>query len=445
MVATTFASPEVGQLSIGGSARIDLGSNEISLSTFFFLGIGQDSNGVGINKVMRIGFFDCFSGAAGDMILAAMLSAGLTEAELRADLTKLDLNGFELEVSQVQKQGLAATRVKVRLTDQPGHRHLHQITRIIDNSALSTRVKDTAKSIFTRLAEAEAKVHGTSIENVHFHEVGAVDAIVDVVGAAIGVERLGLARIVCSPIPTGSGVVHCEHGTMPVPAPATAELLRGVPIAACDEPGELVTPTGAAILTTLAESYGPLPGMRIAHVGYGAGTRDGKMRPNVLRMLIGESADSGDECDEVTLLETNLDDATGEQIAHAFDALFTAGALDVFTIPITMKKGRPGVLFSVLAPQEHQAACEEAIFAHTSTFGIRRQSCTRTKLARQVETVATRFGPIRVKIGRRSGRILLVAPEYEDCAAAARMHSVALHEVMFEAESVWRGTHKVSE
>ncbi len=387
---------------------------------------------------MTIAYFDCFSGAAGDMILAAMLSAGLSEADLRADLAKLHLSGYEFNVSQVQKQGLAATYVKVRPTEKPGLRHLHHITKIIDDSALRPSIKENAKRIFTHLAEAEAKVHGTSIEKVHFHEVGAVDAIVDVVGAAIGVERLGLSRIVCSPIPPGSGVVHCEHGTMPVPAPATAELLRGVPIAACDEPGELVTPTGAAILTTLAESYGPLPAMRISRIGYGAGTRDSKMRPNVLRLLIGDSADSSDECDEITLLETHLDDATGEQIAHAFDALFSAGALDVFAIPITMKKGRPGVLLSVLAPLDCQAACEEAIFSHTTTFGIRRQTCTRAKLAREVETVATRFGPIRVKIGCRSGRILLVAPEYEDCAAAARKHSAALHDVMFEAESAWR-------
>lgn len=389
---------------------------------------------------MNIGYFDCFSGAAGDMILAAMLSAGLCETELRKDLGKLNVTGFELEISQVKKQGLAATHVNVRGTDKPEHRHLHHITKIIDDSALSTTIKDRARRIFTRLAEAEAKVHGTTTDKVHFHEVGAIDAIVDVVGASIGVERLGLSRIVCSPLPTGSGIVHCQHGVMPVPAPATAELLRGVPIAACDEPGELLTPTGAAILTTLVESFGPLPAMRIGRIGYGAGTREGKMRPNVLRLLVGESVDSTDECDEVVLLETNLDDATGEQIAHAFDALFAAGALDVFTIPITMKKGRPGVLFSILAPPERQTACEEALFSNTTTFGIRRQTCTRSKLARQVETVSTRFGPIRVKIGRRGGRILLVAPEYEDCAAAARQHSAALHDVMFEAESVWRRT-----
>lgn len=387
---------------------------------------------------MRIGYFDCFSGAAGDMILAAMISAGLSEADLHADLAKLNLTGYELEIASVNKQGFAATHVRVRLSDKPGHRHLHHITKIIDDSSLSPTVKDRAKRVFTRLAEAEAKVHGTSIEKVHFHEVGAVDAIVDVVGAAIGVERLGLSRIVCSPIPTGSGVVQCEHGTMPIPAPATAELLRGVPLAACDEPGELITPTGAAILTTLAECYGPPPAMRIAEIGYGAGTRDGKTRPNILRLLIGDSTNSSDECDEIVLLETNLDDATGEQIAHAFDALFAAGALDVFTLPITMKKGRPGVLLSVLAPHENQAACEEAVFQHTTTFGIRRHTCTRSKLARQTETVATRFGPIRVKIGRRGGRILIVAPEYEDCAAAARSHNAALHEVMFEAESAWR-------
>jgi uncharacterized protein (TIGR00299 family) protein len=315
---------------------------------------------------------------------------------------------------------------------------LHHITKIIDDSSLSPSVKDKAKRVFTRLAEAEAKVHGTSVEKVHFHEVGAVDAIVDVVGAAIGVERLGIVRIICSPIPTGSGVVHCEHGVMPIPAPATADLLRGVPLAACEEPGELVTPTGAAIRTTRAESYGPTPAMRIGQIGYGAGTREGQTRPNLLRLFVGDTAESSDEYDEVVVLETNLDDATGEQIAHAFEALFAAGALDVFIIPITMKKGRPGTLLSVIATPEHEAACEEALFANTTTFGIRRQTCKRSKLSRQSETVPTRFGPIRVKIGRRGGRILLVAPEYEDCAAAARKHSAALHDVMFEAESAFR-------
>ncbi len=388
---------------------------------------------------MKIAYFDCFSGAAGDMILAALISAGLSVDELRADLAKLKLDGFRLEVEQIKKQGFAATKVDVHATEQQGHRHLHHITKIIDGSELSHAVKDRARRIFTRLAEAEAKVHGSTIEKVHFHEVGAVDAIVDIVGASIAMERMGIERIVCSPIPTGSGTVKCDHGIMPVPAPATAELLVGIPIAPCDEQAELCTPTGAAILTTLADSFGPLPAMQTTTIGYGAGTREGKTRPNVIRVFLGEATGpSGLLEDEIIVLEANLDDASGQQIGHAFEALFAAGALDVITVPIHMKKNRPGVMLCVLATPENAAACEAAMFAQTPTFGVRRFGCSRRKLDRRIETVQTRFGDIRVKLGMRGGVVCVVSPEFEDCAAAARAHGVTLHEAAFEAESAWR-------
>jgi len=386
---------------------------------------------------MRIGYFDCFSGAAGDMILGALIAAGLDADELRAELGKLNLGGYQLKVRQVRKRGIAATKLDVELAAQQSHRHLGQITDIINAAALSETIKQLAGKIFTRLAEAEAKVHATTIEQVHFHEVGAVDAIVDIVGAAIGIKRLGLDRIVCSPIPTGSGTVTCAHGVMPVPAPAVAKLLVGVPLAACDEAGELTTPTGAAILTTVAEGYGPLPSMRIGRCGYGAGDREGTYRPNVLRLIVGEAIESGALGDEVVCLEANLDDATGEQIGYACERLFEAGALDVYTTPIMMKKGRPGVLLSVLCPFEKEADCRRIMFSQTTTFGLRRRLCTRRKLERRIVAVATRFGQIHVKLGLYDGDVVQASAEYDDCARAARAHGVALRDVMDAALAAW--------
>ena len=394
---------------------------------------------------MRIGYFDCFGGASGDMILGALLASGLSPGALRAQLEKLGLAGYEIGITEGPKQGFAATKVEVRMTESQTHRHLHHITEIIDRSDLPVCVKDPSKRVFRRLAEAEAKVHGTTIEKVHFHEVGAIDAIVDVVGAVAGIHELQLDRIYCSAIPTGSGTVRCEHGLMPVPAPATAELLRGVPLAEADETGEMTTPTGAAILTTLAEGFGPLPAMRIERVGYGAGSRDWKNRPNVLRLIVGESVETSNERDEVVVLDANLDDATGEQVGHVFDALFEAGALDVFASPITMKKNRPGIQLSVIATDATVNACEDVLFRETTTFGIRRHRCKRTKLDRSSEEVETRFGPIHVKIGRRGGRVVKVSPEYEDCARASREHGVGLRDTMFEAERVWRASHEARE
>ncbi|HUN80919.1 MAG TPA: nickel pincer cofactor biosynthesis protein LarC [Phycisphaerae bacterium] len=386
---------------------------------------------------MRIAYFDCFSGAAGDMILGALLAAGLSQEALRNGLKKLAIGGYELDIRPVTKQGFAATKLDVKLTEKPGHRHLHHIVKIIDGSALSSFVKTESKRIFTRLAEAEARVHGTSIEKVHFHEVGAIDAIIDVVGTVIGLESLCIEQIFCSPLPLGSGTVKCEHGIMPVPAPATAELIKGFPTAPSEEVGELTTPTGAAILTTLARSFGPVPQMTINSIGYGAGTRDNKTCPNVLRVLIGESAASADT-DQITVLETNVDDTTGQEIAHACELLFAAGALDVFTTPVFMKKNRPGVMITILAHADRAAACEEILFSQTRTLGIRRHTCSRTILQRRNETVSTPFGDIRVKIATRKGADVRVSPEYDDCAAAAKKANVPLRDVMAAAQDAWR-------
>ncbi len=394
---------------------------------------------------MRIAYFDCFSGASGDMILAACLDAGaqagLSVEVLRDRLAGLGVSGYRLEAARVRKQGFAATQVTVELDpDAPRpHRHLRHIREIIDRSSLSDRVRRQAAAVFTRLAEAEARVHGTEPEKVHFHEVGAVDAIVDIVGACIAMEQLGIEQVYCSPIPVGSGTVRCDHGLMPVPAPATAELLRGVPLAACDEPGELTTPTGAAVLTALAAGFGPMPAMVLEYTGVGAGRRDGQTRANILRLLVGQTGqEAAEEADEILVLEANLDDVTGEVIGHVYDRLFAAGALDVFTSPIYMKKNRPGTLLTVLAPPDRRDDIEAVLFAETTTFGVRSRPAGRRKLARSIETVQTALGPVRIKVGRRGGQPVSAAPEFEDCRAAAERSGRALREVMALAMEAWR-------
>ncbi len=390
---------------------------------------------------MKLAYFDCFSGASGDMILGALIDAGLDLGQLETELAQLGLSGYHVGASKITKQGFAATQFEVTLdgNEQQPHRHLHHITKIIDDSHLGQAVKTRAKEVFGRLAQAEADVHGTTIEKVHFHEVGALDAIVDVVGACLGLEMLGIDKIYASAIPTGSGTVKCDHGVMPVPAPATANLLKGVPLAATEETGELTTPTGAAILTTLSAGFGALPAMTIRSVGYGAGHRDGEHRPNVLRVIIGETDDIGDT-DEIVVLEANLDDVSGEIIGHACDLLMLAGALDVFTTPIFMKKGRPATMITVLAEPDQAISLEEILFRETTTFGIRRTSARRAKLHRTHAAVQTRYGEIRVKVGSRSGANPIASPEFEDCRAAAVRHQVPLREVMAEAVRAWHQT-----
>lgn len=390
---------------------------------------------------MRIGYFDCFSGASGDMILAACISAGADLDALRSQLAGLNVAGFRLEARPIRKQGFAATQVEVAIdaaADKP-HRHLKHVREIIQSSKLPASVRDRAIAVFTRLAEAEAAVHGTTIEKVHFHEVGAIDAIVDIVGASLALELLGIEQIRCSPIPTGSGTVTCDHGVMPVPAPATAELLKGVPLAGCDEVGELTTPTGAAILTTLAGDYGPLPTMRIERIGIGAGRRDGAKRANILRLMVGEmTSASEDEEDEILVIEANLDDVSAQVIGHLYDALFEVGALDVYTAPVHMKKNRPGTLLTVLAPQHVRNEIETILFVETTTFGIRTHHCSRRKLARTFDTVQTPAGSIRIKVGRRGGRVMTAAPEFEDCRQAAAATGRPLKEIQAEALRLWR-------
>lgn len=391
---------------------------------------------------MNIAYFDCFCGAGGDMIVGSLVDAGASADVLREGLASLGLGGYTLSIESVNKQGFAATRFYVQLAKhvQQPHRHLKQITEILEDSGLHRPAKEKATRIFARLAEAEAKVHGTTIEKVHFHEVGAVDAIMDVVGAVLAMDQLGVERVICSPIPTGSGTITCDHGVMPIPAPATAELLKGAPIAVCDEAGELITPTGAAILTTLAAEFGPLPPMTVDSIGYGAGTREGRRRPNLLRVLIGETTGNGD-ADEIAVLETNLDDTSPEVVGHCMERLLTEGALDVYAVPIHMKKSRTGVVLTVLCDPGRAEAMQRLLFAETTTFGVRQHNAARVKMSRRHVTVNTPFGDIRVKVGERNG-VVTASPEFGDCRAAAQKHNVPLREVITAANAAWSAKRK---
>lgn len=392
---------------------------------------------------MRQAYFDCFSGAAGDMILGALLDAGCPLAAVRQAVGRLGLEGVELRAEKVRRGGFAATLFRVEVADNaPARpRHLPEILRSIDQARLDPQIADIAKAVFQRLAEAEAAAHGIDVCAVHFHEVGAVDALVDIVGAAAALAALGIERVYCSPLPAGSGTVTCAHGVLPVPAPATARLLIGCPTTPGTADGELTTPTGAAVLTTLAAGFGPLPEMTVTAVGYGAGTRESPVLPNVLRVFVGESG-VGDEAeaDTVVVLEANLDDLPGQTLGHACQRLLEAGALDAYVTPIVMKKGRPGQLLSVLCRPVDAPGLEALIFRETSTFGVRYREVRRSKLARRHVSVATRFGPIRIKLGTRGGQVVQAWPEYDDCVAAARTSGVALRAVVQEALRAWTQT-----
>jgi len=397
---------------------------------------------------MTIIYVDAFSGAGGDMLLGALLDAGLPEAGLRECLARLPVGGYRIDVRREKRLGISATRAEVHVEGR-GHSHhgheghvhgrrLPEIEAMIARAGLPGRAAEWATAVFRRLAQAEAKVHGSTPEEVHFHEVGAVDSIVDIVGVCAGMAMLGVERIVSSPLPMGSGYVDCAHGRFPVPAPAVVELMKGRPTRDCPETGELTTPTGAAILVTLAEAFGPMPPMTVEAVGYGAGARQGERTPNVVRVVLGRPCEeAGAEADSVWLLEANLDDATGETLGATTRSLFAAGALDVWLTPVTMKKGRPGVVLACLAEDAALAALEDTIFAETTTFGVRRRRVVRTKLAREHVEVQTPFGPVRVKVGRRGGRIVTALPEYDDCLRLAEAKGAAFRDVYEAARAAW--------
>lgn len=385
----------------------------------------------------KIAYFDCVSGISGDMALGALLDAGADLDRLRAELEKLNVDGWELGAEKVVRYGITGTKAHVHAPEQHVHRHLSDIAEILVHSTLDTDVQKGALAVFTRLADAEAAVHGTTREAIHFHEVGALDAIVDIVGVVIGLRLLGVDHVYASPLPLGSGWIRSAHGEIPVPAPATLRLLQTVnaPTTADTTPFELVTPTGAALLAELATFE--RPELQLKTIGYGFGGRD-IGRPNALRLWIGERATDPRGQDRVVLLQTNIDDQPATQLAYVAEQLMRLGALDVWWTPITMKKGRSAVLLSVLVAPAVEDQIVTTIFRETTSLGVRRQPLERWTCERSVRTVMTPWGEARVKEQRWQGELLGTSPEYEDCARIAREHGVPIRSVYAAVEEALR-------
>ncbi len=386
---------------------------------------------------MRIAYFDCPSGAAGDMVVAALVDAGAPLDALRHELEKLPLEGWKLVAREVRKAGFRATKVDVDIDPRTHqhHRTLGDILAILERSGLAAAVRAKAARIFARLAEAEARAHGTTRDQVHFHDVGAVDAIVDVTGAVVALELLGVQAVHVSALPLGGGFADGPHGRIPVPAPGTAELLRGFPVVDTGVNAELVTPTGAAILTTLAASAGRMPAMTVATVGCGAGTRDLPGTPNVLRCFVGEAADTAAGDETIAQLETTIDDMSPQLYEPLIERLFEAGALDVFLQPVIMKRGRPGVVVTTLGAPDRIDDLSRVLFEETTTIGVRWSEWRRTRLAREVVTLPTAYGAIPFKVSRLGGRVVTVTPEFADIARIAREKSLPVREVLDQARA----------
>ena len=392
---------------------------------------------------MKIAYFDCFSGASGDMLLGALLDAGVDLAALEAELRRLPVAGWTISAEKTKKKGIAATQVRVVSGEHHPHRGLSEILKLIEAAAsagLSRRAATLASRIFTRLGEAEAKIHNTTTEKIHFHEVGAVDAIVDIVGVAIGFEMLGIEQFFCSALNLGGGRIEAAHGILPVPAPATAELLLGAPTYSSGIERELVTPTGAAIITTVAKSFGAMPAMTVSKIGYGSGTADLPAQANVLRIFVGEAlahglasaaASAGDE--SIAVIEANFDDLNPQVYGYFAEKAIEAGALDVFCAAVQMKKGRPGQLVTLLSPLDRADALTELLFRETTTIGVRTHQASRRILAREWVPVETQHGTVRMKVARANGHILNAAPEYEDCRRIASERGVPLKQVLADA------------
>ncbi len=386
---------------------------------------------------MRIAYLDCASGISGDMTLGALIDAGVDLAAVQAGIDSLGLPSCRLVVQETKKCGFRATQLTVEHEPEHKHRHLHHIEAMIAGSVLSERQRELALRIFGKLAEAEAKVHGTTIQKVHFHEVGAVDSIADIVGSAIAWDLLGVERIVSSPVPTGKGFVQIAHGRCSIPAPATGELLRGVPLAAFDAEGELTTPTGAAIVAALVDEFGPLPAMTVDRIGYGAGQKDFQ-HPNLLRLLVGETtAAASSTSDAIVLLETNLDDATGEAIGHAAELLWRAGALDVSTTPLAMKKNRPGVLLAVQCRPADAEPLAAIVFRETTALGLRRSTLQRMTLPRRGVSIETKYGAVVGVVATLPDGSERFSPEYDACAKLAAAQSLPLETIQQAARQAF--------
>jgi uncharacterized protein (TIGR00299 family) protein len=388
-------------------------------------------------------YLDCFSGASGDMTLGALLDLGLPLDALRSALGSLAIEYGDVASERVTRAGVSAT--KFRLVDATAagsaaehkHHHLKQIVAAIRRSSLSAEGQDRAVHMFERLAEAEAAIHQTPVERVHLHEVGALDSIIDIVGAVFGFEWFGIDDVVASPLNVGGGTVECAHGVFPVPAPATARLLTGVPVFG-DGTSELVTPTGALIVTGYARAFGPMPAMRIDGIGYGAGDRNPKNRPNVLRIFRGERADAAAE--RIVQIECEIDDMNPQLFGPLMDLLSEAGALDVFYAAVQMKKNRPGTLVTVVAPPERRQQVANVLFAHSTTIGLRYQEMQRDTLQREVRAIETPIGTVGFKVATREGRVLNAAPEFDDCARIAVARGIPIKEVQAIATRAWLET-----
>ncbi len=390
---------------------------------------------------MRQAYLDGSSGISGDMFLGAMLDAGFDAKQLLDELKKLSLGFFKLKRTRASRGGVMGTRFEVEVTGDHPHRHLKDIEEIIQPSSISATAKENALKIFRKLAEAEGKIHGKPATEIHFHEVGAMDAIIDIVGACVGVEALEISELVCSPLNVGSGKVEAAHGSLPVPAPATAELLQGVPVYSSGVEGELVTPTGAAIITTLAKSFGPLPPFKIEKIGYGVGAKEFPKHPNVARLFLGERLESakgqpglpGEEL--VSLIEANVDDMNPQIFGYFVDQALAAGALDVTCSHLQMKKNRPGLQITILATTDKADALAQLVFEQTTTIGVRIYEARRKVLEREHVEVETPYGKVRMKVAKREGKILNAAPEFEDCQKLAAEKNVPLKQVMAAAQA----------
>ncbi len=367
------------------------------------------------------------------MILGALIAAGVDREALNSELRKLDIPEFDLEITTVDRSGITSTHVDVKVPHEHVHRHLHNIVDIIDRASLSAGVKERAIAIFTRLAEAEAKIHGIDVKRVHFHEVGAMDAIIDVVGSCIGFEMLGIERFACSKVHVGSGFAQMAHGKFPIPPPAVAELLTGVPIYSTEIEGELMTPTGAAIISTVCGSFGQMPELSVSVTAYGAGTRQYEGFPNALRMIIGDSAeierDAPSSGDRLIVMETNIDDVSPQVMGFVMERAFDLGALDCWFTPIQMKKNRPAVMVSILCEPVRRNALTELLYRETTTIGIRIRETERESLERETVSAATPFGNIDVKVARLNGRVVNAMPEYDQIRAAALSSGAAFNSV----------------
>ncbi|HEY1659769.1 MAG TPA: nickel pincer cofactor biosynthesis protein LarC [Candidatus Sulfotelmatobacter sp.] len=432
---------------------------------------------------MRIGYLECFSGISGDMFLGALVDAGVSPQLLQETVAALGI-GARLEFSRLLRGGISATKADVWVDGQKEaarqeywqrrnveHQHSHEnhvhhnhenaerehsheygrgliaIEELISGASISETAKESAVAVFRALGAAEAKIHNTSVERVHFHEVGAADAIVDIVCAAVGLEALPIDSMICSPLNVGGGVVHCAHGALPVPAPATVEILKNVPVYSSGVQEELVTPTGAAIVKTLATRFASFPEMKIERSGYGAGSRDLPGHPNVVRLTIGEALEvlgAKTESDRIAVLEANLDDLNPQVFGYVMDRLFAEGSLDAFAVPVQMKKNRPGTLLTVLCKPDDASRLTQLIFAETTTLGVRQREEARQTLARRWESVGTQWGQIRIKIASMDGNVTNYAPEYEDCRRIAAEHHVPLKTVMQEADRVYLQTRKIA-